>query len=392
VVLLRAAVSGLVVAVVAATVMPRRLSGLVTYGDPLPGLTGEQQARFEAGKREFSTEEEATEGLGPVFNDTSCANCHTSPAVGGGSAVLETRFGRTDGQAFDPMTEFGGSLMQSRAIDRLRECGHMGETVPTAANRIALRRTTPLFGLGLVDAVPDATFHAVAAAERDNPDHIAGRPHIVKNVVTNQFAVGRFGWKAQVPTLLQFSGDAYLNELGITNPIFPHENCPSGDCAALKCDLVPEPEDDGHDIVAVADFMTLLAPPGRLPVTPSRSAGEQVFTAIGCANCHLPALRTGHTDVAAFDRVTFYPYSDFLLHDMGSLGDGISQGDAHGQEMRTAPLWGLRAIERFLHDGRGATIEDAIVAHDGQGARSRDRFVALDNHQRHQLLAFLKSL
>jgi hypothetical protein len=183
--------------------MPRPLSGLVTYGDSLPGLTADQQARFEAGKREFSTEEDATEGLGPVFNDTTCANCHSGPAVGGGSTVLETRFGRADGLAFDPMTEFGGSLMQSRAIDRLRECGHTGETVPAAANRIALRRTTPLFGLGLVDAVPDATFHAIAAAERDNPDDIGGRPHVVRNVVTNQLAVGRFGWKAQGPTLLQ---------------------------------------------------------------------------------------------------------------------------------------------------------------------------------------------
>lgn len=203
-VLKRATFPSLVIALVAATILPRPLSGLVTYGDSLPGLTAEQQARFEAGKREFSTEEDAREGLGPVFNDTTCANCHSSPAVGGGSTVLETRFGRADGLAFDPMTELGGSLMQSRAIDGLRECGHTGETVPAAANRIALRRTTPLFGLGLVDAVPDATFHAIAAAERDNPDHIGGRPHVVRNVVTNQLAVGRFGWKAQVPTLLHF--------------------------------------------------------------------------------------------------------------------------------------------------------------------------------------------
>jgi CxxC motif-containing protein (DUF1111 family) len=290
------------------------------------------------------------------------------------------------------MSKFGGSLIQSQGIGRLQRCEYLGETVPSEATIIAQRRTTPLFGLGLVDAVPDSVFEQIAAIESADPDRIGGRTHIVTNLVTNKPAVGKFGWKAQVPSLLQFSGDAYLNEMGITNPLFPNENCPSGDCGALRCDPTPDPEDDGEAMVAFADFMTFLAPPARTSATTDVLVGEAVFTQVGCASCHLPTLRTGRSPVVALDRVTFHPFSDFLLHDMGSLGDGIQQGDATGREMRTAPLWGLRAISTFLHDGRATTIEQAIAAHDGQGVKARDSFAALDSRRKQQLVAFLKSL
>ena len=138
--------------------------------------------------------------------------------------------------------------------------------------------------------------------------------------------------------------------------------------------------------------MTFLAPPPRGAITRQALAGELVFLKIGCAGCHLPILQTGRSSVPAFDRVKFFPFSDFLLHDMGSLGDGIEQGQASGREMRTAPLWGLRTRTTFLHDGRATTISDAILAHDGQGARSKQRVSSLAPREMNDLLAFLNSL
>ena len=201
-----------------------------------------------------------------------------------------------------------------------------------------------------------------------------------------------------MPSLLVFSGDAYLNELGITNPFFPIENCRNSRCeTTIAHNPKPGLNDDGTGTRQLADFMTLLAPPQRGAITPDVVAGEAVFLRIGCESCHVSTLQTGPNEIAALDRVTYHPYSDFLLHDMGSLGDGIHDGLANGREMRTAPLWGLRitsifGLRGFLHDTRVGTIEGAIVAHDGQGRAARERFQALDETERAQLLAFLNSL
>ncbi len=268
----------------------------------------------------------------------------------------------------------------------------IAEVVPKEATVMAGRRTTPLFGLGLVDAVPDAVFLQLAMNQLFNRDGVLGRPNLVLRIATGQKAVGKFGWKAQVPTLFQFSGDAYLNEMGITSAQFPQENCPQGDCAKLSCDPAVDPEDDGSGIDAFHHFMTFLAPPPRGPITEQVASGEQVFKQIGCQTCHVSTLRTGPNPIPALDRVTFHPYSDFLLHNMGSLGDGIAQGLATGRDMRTAPLWGLRVQTMFLHDGRALSLENAIAAHDGEARLSRQRFAALDAARRMQLLAFLKSL
>jgi CxxC motif-containing protein (DUF1111 family) len=155
---------------------------------------------------------------------------------------------------------------------------------------------------------------------------------------------------------------------------------------------MPGINDNGDGVQAFTDFMTLLAPPPRGPITAGAIYGEYVFSAIGCASCHVPTLRTGPSSVAALDRVAFHPYSDFLLHDMGTLGDGITQNQATGRMMRTAPLWGVRAQTTLLHDGRAANAEQAIGAHDGQGKKSRDRFLRLSSWEKNQLLAFLHSL
>lgn len=365
----------------------------LSFGDPLAGLGAALTDRFVSGKDEFEEVETADEGLGPVFNGDSCALCHASPAVGGDSDLVETRFGTiTDGH-FDPLAALGGSLIQSQGVGQVGACNFAGETVPAEATIVAGRKTTPLFGLGLVDAVPDKVFIALALAEKNISPATAGRPNVVIDATTGKTAVGKFGWKSQVPSLAHFSGDAYLNEMGITSPFFPVENCPQGDCTQVTaCLPATEPEDDGSNVQAFTDFMTLLAAPPRGALTASIFAGERIFLRIGCGACHLPTLVTGPNPVRALNKVAFHPYSDFLLHDMGTLGDGIEQGKANGREMRTAPLWGLRVRTSYLHDGSEITLAGAIGRHDGQGKYARNRFNALGSADAEKLIAFLNSL
>lgn len=363
------------------------------FGDPIAGLTPAQQALFADGKADFESVETVTpDGLGPVFNGTSCAGCHSSPATGGASTTVETRFGSILNGKFDPMAEFGGSLIQTTGIGPQGSCDFVGESVPSEATIVAGRLTTPLFGLGLVDAVPDAVFKVIAVTERIFSPSTAGRVHMVTDLASSHLAVGKFGWKAQVPNLHQFAGDAYLNEMGITNPVFPEESCPQGDCNLLACNPVSTLNDDGSGVTKFTNFMTFLAAPPRGPVSNDVRHGEALFFAVGCFSCHAPALQTGASPVAALRHVTFFPFSDFLLHDMGSLGDGIEQGQAKGSEMRTAPLWGVRTRAKLLHDGRATTLEAAILAHDGQGGKSRHAFASLGTSAKNQLIAFLKSL
>lgn len=363
-------------------------------GDPLAGLTTEQLDKFTAGKEEFETVEGVADGLGPTFNGTSCGGCHSAGGVGGSSNVeFVTRYGRILNGKFDPLAEFGGSLIHSKGIGPVGSCDYVGETVPEQATITARRRTTALFGLGLVDAVPDSTFETIALLERALTPSTAGKVNHVTNLIAGHKTVGKFGWKAQQPSLFQFSGDAYLNEMGITTPLFPHEHCPQGDCNLLVCDPKADPEDAGGvDMQKFTDFMTFLAAPPRGAVTSDVKRGEILFFLTGCASCHNPVLVTGKNTVKALDRVTFFPFSDFLLHDMGSLGDGIGQEEATGREMRTVPLWGVSAVTKLLHDGRASSLEQAILLHDGQGRGSRNAFNALPAVQKAQLVAFLKSL
>jgi len=364
------------------------------FGDPLPNLNAERLAQFNEGRDEFREPEDVNEGLGPVFNGRSCGECHGVPALGGGSQRLVTRIGAIVNGAYDPLTRLGGSLLQERAIGPNEGSPHRfrPEIVPRDATVVARRRSTPLFGLGLVDATPDSTFIALAAQQAARNDGTAGRVALVDNILAGMRTVGKFGWKAQVPTLQQFSGDAYLNEMGITSPDFPNENCPMGNCAELQFNPRPGLNDGGEDVDALANFMRLLAAPPRGAINADVTAGEAVFNRIGCNACHVQSLQTGTNANPSLNRVTYQPYSDFLLHDMGNLGDFIEQGSATGRELRTAPLWGLRVLQSFLHDGRARTIEEAISAHDGQGRASRERFTALDATDRNRLLAFLRSL
>ena len=351
--------------------------GVVNTAQPLDGLSPALTAAFSAAARLFTKRYTIADGLGPVFNDGSCADCHRTPAVGAASNRLVTRFGREADGFFDPLIERGGSLLQTRGIGSVTTPAgsftFTGERIPADATVVSHRRTTGLQGLGLVEAVSGDTWFAIADAEAQTDPSTAGRPALVLDLATRLPAVGKFGWKAQVPTLHQFAGDALLNESGITNPDFPAENCPAGDCSRLDFNPVPAMNDDGRDVDALTGFMRLLAPPARGAITDAVASGEQVFAEIGCNGCHLPSIQTTASRIGALDRVTFHAYSDFLLHDMGALGDGIVQGQAGGREMRTAPLWGLRFAPRLLHDGSANGVEQAIARRDGQAARSRAR-------------------
>jgi len=365
-------------------------------GGPLAGIDAGLLARFEAGRDDFIEQEDIADGIGPVFNEVSCGTCHDQP-VGGTTGRTETRFGRVVNGRFDPLAEKGGSLMQDHAIGAVGAgvgaVTFVPETVPADANVRALRLTTPLFGLGLVDAVPDETFLQLAQLEASRSPSTAGVANLVTEITTGATRVGRFGWKCQVPTLHQFSGDAYLNEMGVTSAQFPNESCPQGNCALLAFDPVPTLNNDGEDVDRFTDFMTLLAPPPRAERAYGVAAqGEEVFRSLGCANCHTPSLVTGESPVPALSHKVFQPFSDFLLHDMGPLGDGIVQGNAGATQMRTAPLWGLGSRHTYLHDGRARTVEQAITAHAGQAAASRERYYRMNPGLRQHLLAFLRSL
>ena len=361
-------------------------------GQPLAGLTAAELAAFNEGGVEFRNVETVAGGLGPIFNDVSCVACHDAGGTGGASRRTVTRFGRTVNGVFDPLDSQGGSLLQERSINR-----GIREVVPREANTVARRVTTPLFGAGLIEAIPDSTI--VLGTLGQKPSGIAGKVSVVRDVVSGVNRIGRFGWKAQAATLLAFSGDAYLNEMGITNRFFPTENAPNGNAALLaRFDRVADVEDgidplDGKaDIDRAADFMRLLAPPPRGPATASSVAGEAIFARLDCAVCHTPSMRTGRNVIAALSEKTVGLYSDLLIHDMGALGDGIAQGTAGARDMRTAPLWGLRSRPTWLHDGRANTVDQAVRGHAGEAQSSRDRYGALSAAERQQLLDFLNTL
>jgi CxxC motif-containing protein (DUF1111 family) len=399
-------------------------SGPPNFGDPLAGLSSANQALFVAGLENFSSPDTPQTGLGPVFNNTPCAACHSVGAVGGGSALLETRYGTVTNSVFNPLTQYGGSLIHAQGIGTFptlvkSPLGPIGTLVdfvgeivpqPPAVHRgpatiVAGRRTTPLFGLGLVDAVPTSTFQEIAELEQQYTPETAGRVNIVDDVFADGQApealAGRFGWKCQHSTLFAFAGDAYLNEIGITTPFLPNENVPQDpnegrlvNPALLAANPGPQPtnDPDNSSITQFTQFMTFLAPPPKLPLTAQAQQGAETFAAIGCANCHLPVLTTGTNSIPQLNQVTFFPFSDFLLHDMGSLGDGIAQAGAGQTEMRTAPLWGVRVLTSFLHDGRASTLSEAILDHAGQGQAARNQFANLNASEQANLIAFLNSL
>ncbi len=364
-------------------------------GDAIPGLTPAEFEEFRLGLDDFVEVETPEEGLGPAFNGTSCASCHNVPAVGGVSPVAEVRAGRRlDDGSFQPLAPDGESLFHLFSIPT-HACQPV---IPPEANIIIRRVPIPLFGAGLIEAIDDATLVELAELQVASATGISGRANIVTDRGTGDRRVGRFGWKAQHATLLAFGADAYRNEMGITNDLFPTELAHGVDDERMRrCDPIPDPEDVAdrrtrrRGIDNFASFMRFLAPVARGLVDERARAGEGVFTAIGCAACHVPVLQTGPNPTPQLNRQVVSLYSDLLLHDVGT-GDGIQQGFAAAEEIRTPALWGLRFRRPLLHDGSAATVDDAVRRHGGEGEAARLAYERLAEAQRAALRQFLMTL
>jgi CxxC motif-containing protein (DUF1111 family) len=344
----------------------------------------------------FEEVEGNADGLGPTYNAQSCRECHQNVVTGGASQIAEHRTGRLEGDAF--FESLGGSLIQSRA------------THPDIVERVAFeddirtfRISTNTLGNGFVESIADATLLAIRDAQ---PPEMRGTALMVP-VLEAQSAprVGRFGWKCQHASLQSFSADAYLNEMGITSPLLAEENT-SGGVSVTPYDPVPDPEDDGEDIVAFANFMRSTKAPSRGEQTLDVIAGETLFNGIGCAVCHVPSITTASpgtqinggvfTVPPALGNKIIHPFSDFLLHDIGT-GDGIPflplpQFAATANQIRTAPLWALRTRNRLMHDGLSFTKQEAIARHGNQASGAASAYNALPEEQKRQVLSFLDSL
>jgi CxxC motif-containing protein (DUF1111 family) len=360
------------------------------------------QAQFDLDRGVFDEFEVIEDGLGPVYNAQACRECHQNPVSGGASQISELRVGRTDGFGgfFDRP---GGSLINDRAIDVLIQERVAGEDTVRA-----FRSSLTLMGLGFVEAISNTTFTNMQAAQ----------PSTVRGTIINvpvleapgQTRIGRFGWKNQHASLLSFSADAYLNEMGITSPLQPTENTSNG-ASVAAFDTVADPEEEptaaepnGPDVEAFARFMRSLKVPPRDPASNSADAiaGQNLFNSIGCAQCHTPSIQTAppgtlinggalQVSAALGDKI-IHPYSDFMLHDVGT-GDGIVQGNsATRNRMRTPPLWGLRSRPRLMHDLLDVTRNDAILFHGGQATTARNNYNNLNATQKNQLVAFLNTL
>jgi CxxC motif-containing protein (DUF1111 family) len=359
-------------------------------GQPLRDLSQSQREQFEQGKVAFTRTFAPEDGLGPLFNSTSCSECHETPATGGVGDEIETHGTvlRPDGTC-DLLLDKGGFVFQLHTTPALKKATGLDAAPIPAEAKVHAHRTTPsLFGFGLLDAVPESEILERADPDDKNGDGISGRP--------NRFTdgrLGRFGRKAFVPTLLDFTEGAYLIEQGITNPAMPQEISIGGKPIPPGVDPVPDPEITAEVVGVTNAFLRFLAPPSPMGVTAESRRGEGIFERVGCVACHVPRLRTGgdHFEKALRHK-TVAAYTDLLLHDMGPDLADICLGLATPSEFRTEPLMGLRFREHFLHDGRATTIDAAIRAHAGEATASRDRFNTLPDPDRKALLAFLGTL
>jgi CxxC motif-containing protein (DUF1111 family) len=355
----------------------------------------DDECNFEAAAEEFTGPESVADGLGPIFNAAGCGECHLTPILGGSSQIAEKRAGFYDGAVF--FENPGGSLIQDRANPP-----SLQELTASRTNVMALRASLSVLGDGFVEAIANGTLEDIA---RGQPASMRGLLIRVPVDEGSGTRIGRFGWKNQQASLVSFSADAYVNEMGITSPLQPDEPTSNGHSVAAF-DTVPDPDDEGVDVELFALFMrSTKAPPRDLARAATADArdGRRLFNDIGCATCHTPDITTappGTTINAGALKVAnslgnkiIHPFGDFLLHDIGT-GDGIVQngGPATRNMVRTAPLWGLRARGRFMHDALSFNLTDAILRHDNQARATKNAFNALRTRDKEKLIAFLLSL
>jgi CxxC motif-containing protein (DUF1111 family) len=375
------------------------------------------QSAMDTAAGVFTEIETPEKGLGPIYNATSCVECHQNMAVGGATQTTVLRAGHVsrgehsrDNYLHDPRRRSdtnsssgtftaatavltnGDTIPDRSLINQRAICADAQSHVSSTENVSSPRLALSVLGDAFVEAVPDATFLALA---KQNGGEAIMVP-VLESPSTSE--VGRFGWKDQHASLFSFAGDAYFNEMGITNELFPDE-------AITVCEpaSVPHPNDVDHDLVNLTLFMRATKVPPRGPVTAQVNQGQAIFEAIGCAQCHVSTLVTaaGGTAIhggayaisAALGGKQFHPFGDFLLHDIGT-GDGIQQnGPADtAYKIRTAPLWGLRTRTQLLHDASAMTVEQAIQKHSHEAASEAQRYRQLTTAQKQLLDVFLNSL
>ena len=427
-ILLSAAMSGTVMA----QQDPGVRGGSPGAGGPLPGLTntethffGGALARFQAVDSVSGTNNDAPAGvingtgLGPRFNLNSCAGCHAQPVTGGtspavnpqiGVATLDGAYNRIppfitqDGPAREVRFKSDGGVHDLFTIAGRSDAAGCSIAQPDFSNTddIIFRIPTPVFGLGLVENTPDQNLIADADGQGGLRQSLGIRGSF--NYSGNDGTITRFGWKAQNKSLLMFSGEAYNVEMGVANELFPNEREYDSNC---QYNTLPEDftnlnnsgvsnsptSNYASDIINFAAFARLSAPPTPIQDTPSIANGRKQFMNIGCGACHIQQHTTGQSTYTNQSNVTYFPYSDFQLHDMGgALADGISQGNASGSQFRTAPLWGIGQRIFFLHDGRTKDLLQAILAHDGEASQVISNFKGLSGGQKQDILNFLRGL
>ena len=357
------------------------------------------QDTHDSDRDQFEEPVAAANGLGPLYNATACVDCHQNPVAGGSSQVSEMRAGHLEhGMFVNP--EGGSSLIHDRATDRLIQ-----QRIPASEEIRALRMSTSILGLGFVEAVDDQTLLDLAKQQaRRTEGRVHGQAIMVPVLEAPGVSrVGRFGWKDQHASLLSFSADADINEKGVTNRFLADESTYFGRSVEAFNQDTTEPNDTEGDIDFYTSFMRATKAPPRGAITPEVRAGEVFFRKIGCEVCHAATLQTaaagtslnGGTFVVppALGGKTIHPFSDFLLHDVGT-GDGIVQngGQETRNKLRTPPLWGLRTKGRLLHDGSASDLTTAIRRHDGEARSARESFRNLRRDDARSLLAFLNSL
>jgi len=375
------------------------------------GITEPPGDTYALDQQIYEENESAQSGLGPVYNATSCVNCHQNPNSGGASQITELRVGHNDesGNFVNPTifindgmnTITGRSIVNDRAI-----CPQAQEHIPATENIRALRAALNTLGDGFVEAIDDNTL--IAISERQSEES-GGRIHgeVVQAPIfeaPGQTRVGRFGWKDQHSSLLSFIADAYVNEMGITNRLRPHDS-------TTVCKTTTDPEDQPDklglaDIDHFAQFIRgTMVPPRDTTLAASEAAhrGQLVFIRLGCSSCHIQSIKTVaagtvidggmFTVPEALGDKVIHPFSDFLLHDIGT-GDGIVQVGPQdtADKLRTAPLWGLRTKSRFMHDLKSLSLESAIERHKGEAQEPARRFHELSPEERAALITFLNSL
>jgi CxxC motif-containing protein (DUF1111 family) len=354
------------------------------------------ECNFATSVEEFTGPEGVADGLGPVFNASGCGECHIANAIlGATSQITEKRAGFFDGQVFQDHP--GGSLIHDRALNP----NDQELVIPASTNVIALRSTLSVLGDGFVEAIGNDTLQDIANAQPSSQRGQVINVPVFERPGTTR--IGRFGHKDQQASLVSFSADAYVNEMGITSPLQPDEPTSNG---RVLDDPLPGQDDEGVDVELFALFMrSTKAPPvdGVRAASEDARDGSRLFNQIGCATCHTRTIVTARPGTLinggalrvsnALGNKVIHPFSDFLLHDVGT-GDGIVQngGPATRNKIRTAPLWGLRARGRFMHDNLTFDLASAINRHGNQGASARNNFNNLRRSDRARVIAFLLSL